>query len=327
VQPSEFYSGYYALPLAPDGFPFRYSYFKASGWLFRFDRNGIMMVDASLPKPAPVGTYAIRSAQEVFARILAEDSGAGMLEGGHSSTLAFASWYRAYPQDETITLYGWMRAFKPLNGGQPLVTLDNHLLKGDLSAVQEFGPSPQFAQATGRFHAENGLVAFEIDSWQPLDSQMEEAPIGTLQQQGDRVVLVTTEGETLVMPDVSADRSLPSLPMENVFVIGVRQGDVFQWKSLDLRMAESNNRGGGGGGGIGLYKLNLSGTPIAFPTATPVPQATLPVAGGGAAYTILAGDTLHSIAAAFGTVQRAERPANDLCRPGDHDPHFRIPES
>jgi hypothetical protein len=59
------------------------------------------------------------------------------------------------------------------------------------------------------------------------------------------------------------------LPFENVYIMGVTQGDIFEWKSFDTRMAHGGGGGGGGGGGQGFYKLNLTGTPVPLPTPMP----------------------------------------------------------
>ncbi len=75
----------------------------------------------------------------------------------------------------------------------------------------------------------------------------------------------------------------------------------------------NGGRGGGGGGGMGLYKLNLSGTPIPFPTATPVVTALPP--GSGYPYTVVAGDTVDSIAAAFGITPEELMTANGFTDP------------
>jgi LysM repeat protein len=58
--------------------------------------------------------------------------------------------------------------------------------------------------------------------------------------------------------------------------------------------------GGGGGGGYGFYKLNLSGTPIVFPTATPTGQGYTPEEiASFLRYPVQNGDTLSQIAAAY----------------------------
>jgi LysM repeat protein len=73
--------------------------------------------------------------------------------------------------------------------------------------------------------------------------------------------------------------------------------------------------GGGGGGGAGLYKLNLSGTPVPIPSPTAFFVPTALPAGEASQYTIQAGDTLSSIAAAFGTTAEILAAYNGLADP------------
>jgi LysM repeat protein len=74
------------------------------------------------------------------------------------------------------------------------------------------------------------------------------------------------------------------------------------WTSI-LYYADSSQLGGGGGGGgsgLGFYQLNLSGSPIVFPTATPVgitySEAEI---ASFLRYTVQTNDTLTSIAASY----------------------------
>jgi LysM repeat protein len=66
--------------------------------------------------------------------------------------------------------------------------------------------------------------------------------------------------------------------------------------------------GGGGGGGPGFYKLNLSGTPVPFPTTTAKTKVFL----GSTDYIVTEKDTLASIASSFGISLAQLAQANDL---------------
>jgi len=56
-------------------------------------------------------------------------------------------------------------------------------------------------------------------------------------------------------------------------VRGVMRSDVFDWQTINV-----GGGGGGGGGGVsGFYKINFSGTPVAFPTSTPPAPTPEPV--------------------------------------------------
>jgi LysM repeat protein len=308
VRPSEFFTGYYALPLTQDGLALQHEHFQSSGMLFKFGRNGIGMVQTSLLNFEQAGVYRIRSAQEAFERLLDPNAMAGIQEGMHGSTAAFPAWYRTYPQDTPVRLYGWLEVLQPVTAPEPLVLLSGRRVKGSLSDMAGFR-EPRYVMADGQLHLENGVEVFELQSW-ALFSNGEEGLQGTLEQRGDQVVLTTVDGETLLMPDVPSDIALP---LENVYALGVREGDVFSWNSFDLRMVSGG--GGGGGGGLGLYQLNLSGTPVPFPVPTSTPLPAIPTAGSGTQYTIQAGDTLGSIAARYGITAEALQEYNGLIDP------------
>jgi len=74
------------------------------------------------------------------------------------------------------------------------------------------------------------------------------------------------------------------------------------------RMESVRGNGGGGGGGPGFYKLNLSGTPVPFPTAITQSNGIQ----GSVEYIVTANDTLSSIAASFGVTLEQLVQANNL---------------
>jgi len=287
IEPSGLYSRYYVFPLAPDGIALHYDYFKASGLLFRFDNTGIISVEASLMNYDPVGKYGIITAEEALQKYLDSNATVGLIEGMHSSAKPAQAWHRYYPKDQTVTIFGWMNSVKSLEGGSPLVTLDNYTVIGDLAGINETTANT-FIEATGQFHAEDNADVFVLESWKVYDGY-DEGYQGTLQREGEEIVLITMENQKLILPDVPPD--VP-LPLENVYVMGVTRGDTFEWKSFDMRMTEGG--GGGGGGGIGFYKLNLTGTPMPLPT----PQQELNQGTGE--YVVQENDTRDSIAESYG---------------------------
>ena len=258
VSYSELHNAYFALPLSPDGSPLRFPHFAASGFQFSFDKEGIVSVYAILLQYEPIGTFGIISADEAFQKLLAPDPKYGTLEGGISPSGSPQAWVRKYPLDETITLYGWMNSIPSAEGGEPLISLDSYIVTGNTTGIDS-NMSDTYVEATGRFNTEAGTDYFVLDSWRAHASQ--EGWLGTLQRQGDDVVLVTSEHGTLLMPDVPAD--VP-LPLEDVYALGVTVGNTFEWNFFDLRMVDGG--GGGGGGGLGFYDVNLSGTPQPLPT-------------------------------------------------------------
>jgi LysM repeat protein len=217
----------------------------------------------------------------------------------HSSAKPAQAWHRYYPKDQTVTIFGWMNSVKSLEGGSPLVTLDNYTVIGDLAGINETTANT-FIEATGQFHAEDNADVFVLESWKVYDGY-DEGYQGTLQREGEEIVLITMENQKLILPDVPPD--VP-LPLENVYVMGVTRGDTFEWKSFDMRMTEGG--GGGGGGGIGFYKLNLTGTPMPLPT----PQQELNQGTGE--YVVQENDTRDSIAESYGmTTDELLSPARD----------------
>ncbi len=297
IRPAEVAGGYFAALQTPDGHPICYEDFRCAGLLFTLDEQGILSVDGDLPQYQPLGQYPILSAEEAFQKVLNPDE-AGILQAAATLGVPHA-WYRTYPTDQTITYYGWLDVIPAVDGGAPLILLNGYPATGHVADMQRL---EGFVKARGRFRRENGTLTFQVESWQPATGL--ENVNGTITRQADGSGLLTTpEGVTLTLPDLPAD--LP-LPLENAFVLGVRQGDTFEWVSIDLR----NQQHGGGGStvGQGFYRLNLTGTPVPFPT----PGAATPAGGGEQTYTVQPGDTLSQIASRFGVTVQALMEANHI---------------
>lgn len=260
---SETYAGYFVLPLLPGGFPLRHESFAANGLLFNFLGAELAAVEGRLISYESLGEYEIISAAEALDRALAPTPWYGVLDYFHGMPAPEDAWLRSYPQDERISVFGWMTALPATQGGAPLVSLDGYRVLGNLEGIAE--PLPLTSvEATGRFETQAGEVVFVLESWQPRDG---EGILGDLQQDGDSVVLLSTDGRRLQMPAVPED--VP-LPLENVYVMGVTVGEAFEWNTFDLRM---HGNAGGGGGGLGLFGLNLSRTPQELPEPDPAAQS------------------------------------------------------
>ena len=297
IEKSEMYGGWYVTPLTPDGFPIHYEFFNASGFLFTFDNSEIISVNASLMKYTQAGgAYQIRTAQDALQMLLGTNTGLyGTLGGSHSATRPIKGWSRVHPPNQTVTTYGWMSSSKSFDGSAPLVTFDGYTTTGNLSDIT--APlANTFVEVTGQFQVVDGLDTFKIESWKIYDGH-EDSLTGTIQRIGLDVVIETPDRGSFTLPDIPADFPLP---MENAFVVGVAQGNIFEWNSIDDRFQNGGAGGGGGSNGSGFYKLNLTGTPVPLPTVEPIPQ---PVGGGGGigvTYTVQAGDTLGKIASENG---------------------------
>ncbi len=309
ILPSEIYGGFLAAPLTPDGHIICYEFLKCAGLRFTLNEQGIVYVDGVLPKYEAIGQYGIISAQEAFQKFMNANGMAGMLEGMISPSAPIQTWTRARPLDQTLTLYGVLATLPSAEGGAPLVTLDGFTVTGNITDIPTAFDNI-FVKATGQFHEQNGIKIFALESWSAYDGY-EDGLFGAISLQNGQVILNTLDDEIFVLPDAS---ELP-LPLDNAFVIGVREGNIFQWKSIDLRNVQGG--GGGGGGGLGFYKLNLTGIPVPIPT---------PILGGGgggggggaegAAYTVQAGDTLSKIASDHGISVEALAQANGISDPG-----------
>jgi LysM repeat protein len=320
IQSSKTYGGYFVLPLTPDGRPICYEFFKCAGLLFTMDTKGILSVNGSLPKYEKLGQYGIISAEEALQKILdpnsmsnAETAG-GMLEGMHSPSGPIQTWMRPIPAGQTVTIYGWLSSVPSRDGGAPLITLDGYTVTGNIANIPA-EMANTFVEATGQIHDQNGALIFELDSWEARNDA-QDGLLGTISKRADgQIVITTPDNGALLLPDVPDN--LP-LPLENAFVIGVRNGEVFNWSSIDLRNTQGG--GGGGGGGRGFYKLNLTGTPVPFPTSQPASQPGGGGGGGGGngeqTYTIKAGDTLSKIASGFGVSVDELAQANGISDPG-----------
>ncbi len=304
IERSQLYGAYIAMPLTPDGFALHHEHLNFSGIRFYFNKESIEYLEASLLKYDETAAASIISAQEAFDKLLdpIAGNGAGVLMGVSSgSGPEEESWRRIFPLDQTITYFGYMNSTgKSINGSAPLVTLDGYTVTGNIGGVTE-NMQNVFVNATGQFHDSDGYKTFEIQTWKIHDGY-DEGYVGTIQREGEQVVINTLEGNKLIIPDMPSE--IP-LPFENVYIMGVTQGDTFEWKSFDTRMAQGGG-GGGGGGGQGFYQLNLTGTPVPLPTPMPAeaPPSTegMPVLEGtqGILHVILRESTDGSLRPEYG---------------------------
>jgi LysM repeat protein len=313
IEEAGLYGGYDVMPLSPDGFPLRYEYFSSLPMHIILDDSGqVLQLECNLMDYESIGPqkYPIITADEAFQKMLDDTIPAGKIESVHSASMSeIDEWKRDYPRDETITIYGYAHSDPALDLAKPhFIQIDGYTATGNTNGIEALEPNT-FIQATGEFIDDNGIGKFNVASWQPSPFQQDGLG-GTLRGKSGQVSFYTELGEQLtVEPDVPAD--LP-LPFENAFVVGVRKGDIYEWTVIDTRMSDSGHRGGGGSGGLGLYKLNLSGTPVSFPTVTPTPS----VGAGKANYIVRESDTLSSIAAKFGVTVEELMAANNIPEPG-----------
>jgi LysM repeat protein len=259
----------------------------------------------------PVGSYGIISAGEAFQRFMDPNRTNGIIESMHSATVPIRQWRRTYPMDQTLTIYGNVFSVQSIQPDKPpFIQIDGFPVVGQVAGLDRFSRLT-YVQATGRFVMENGIEKFSVDSWK-VSPVNEDGLIGTLQRENDQTILTAADSTRYALPAVPDD--VP-MPFENAYVIGTKTGDVFQWKLIDNRMAAGGGGGGGGGGGSGFYKLNMTGTPVPFPSPTQASGVTVEPGAGGSQYVVQAGDTLGSIAQAHGTTIDALMHANGITDP------------
>ena len=304
----ELRGGYIVQQLAPDGVPMQYEFYSVPVMQIMLDENGqVLSVTASLMDydQTPVGTFGIISAEDAFQKMLDDTIPAGKIESGHSASRPITEWRRVYPTNETISVYGYASSIPALDTStSAFVQIDGYTATGSLKGMDTLKPST-FVEATGQFIVENEIQEFKVESWK-VSKELEDGLAGTLHRDGAKVILSTTDqGDCTLVPDVPAD--LP-MPFQNAFVIGTKIGNTFDWKMIDDRMTAGG--GGGGGGGLGFHQLNISGTPIPFPTATPNPTLS-----SECNYVIQAGDTINSIASANGITADELMKANGMSDP------------
>ncbi|MBC7878562.1 MAG: LysM peptidoglycan-binding domain-containing protein [Anaerolineales bacterium] len=306
IEHSQLYGAYFALPLTSDGFALRHEHFKLNSMRFYFNKDSIEFVEASLLKYDETSTVGIISAQEAFAKLIdpVAANGPGVLMGMSSGSTEQESWRRIFPLDQTITYFGYMNSTgKSVTGGAPLITLDGYTVTGNIEGVTE-NMQNIFVEVTGQIHETNGFKTFEMQSWKIYDGY-DEGYVGTIQREGDQVVINTLEGNKFILPDMPSDIQLP---FENAYIMGVTQGNIFEWKSFDTRMSQGGG-GGGGGGGQGFYKLNLTGILVPIPT---LKSAQDSIGSEGTTYIVAEGDTLEKIAGDFGITVDAIMQANSF---------------
>jgi len=270
IDSTDMWGSYYITPLTPDGFAVHQEDLRPSGLLITLDASGqVASVQANLVDYQPVGTYAIRTAQEAWKAVLDAGIQSGKLEWMSSPSGLSREWLRTYPMNQTETIYNYVSSLPSTETGKaPLIMVGMVIATGNVAGLDQL-PANTLVEATGQFVVDGGVTKFNLDSWK-VTTLIEDGIEGTLELVNGQVTLSAQEGN-FQLADVPSDISLP---FENAFVAGVRLGNTFDWTSIDNRGGQNGHGGGGGGGGEGFYAINFSGTPEPLPT--PVPTALPP---------------------------------------------------
>jgi hypothetical protein len=265
---TDMWGKYYVTPLTPDGFAVHIEDLRPTGLLFTLDASGqVVSVQANLVDYQSAGTYAIRTAEAAWKILLDSAVQSGKLEWMYAPSGPSQAWQRTYPLQQTETIYAHVYSYPSAEAGNaPLILVGVYPATFNVAGLDQL-PSNTFIETTGQFLIDGGIKKFKIDSWK-VSALTEDGIEGVLELLNGQVTLSAQEGNFQLV-DVPSD--IP-LPFKNAFVIGVRQGNLFDWSSIDNRGGQHG--GGGGGGGQGFYKINMSGTPVPLPT--PVPTALPP---------------------------------------------------
>ena len=308
---SGLYGGYTLQQLSPDGLLIEYESYSQPSVHITLDKNGNvlgMTVLMANYDPNTVGSYGIISADEALQRVLDDNMSVGKLEtshgGGEENYVPPQVWYNEFPDDQTVTIFGNVLSNKSVDPSKPSISFINSVQAiGNINGLDAL-ENNTFIEAAGRFVLENGVRKFDVDTW---DQNVQFSYVfGEARRQGDQVVFINEDGSNTeyVLIDPPADLPLDvQYPESQITVSGALADGNLYWTYMDYIADTSNiGGGGGGGGGLGFYQLNLSGTPIPFPTATPVQPGSEYTAAELASfirYTVQPDDTLGSIASAY----------------------------
>jgi LysM repeat protein len=308
VAKSDALGGYALQQVSPDGMLMQFDSQTQPAMRITLDSNGnVLTVLATMMNydPAPIGSFGIISADEALQMVLDDTLPGGKLEtsssgGPGEDFIPPQLWYRDYPDNQTVTIFGNVSSSRPVDSSKPaIVFIDSVSTLGNIAGMENL-EYYTFVKAAGTFVMDGDVRKFNVESW---DTNAQSAYLtGTVRRDGDQFIL-TTDEDGSQYPIMAAPADLPldidptksQLSFEGMIV----DGEV-DWRSITFYPDASQMGGGGGGGGYGFYKLNLSGSPIPFPTSIPEGQGyTQAEIAGFLKYTIQDGDTLGKIAQTY----------------------------
>ena len=264
---------FYVMPLTLDKQPVFFDFGAMQRMSIHVSPDGqIISLDAYLLNvdPQPMGKFGLISAEDAWQKFL-QDASPGVLQSSHSGTFERSLWHRTYPDDQPVTLYGNVQSFAPAETGKPpFITIDGFTATGNTAGMEKLAYNT-FAQAQGQFFSENGIRKFKVVVWQTFDQSKLLGLEGSLRSQGGNVIF-SSSGTDYILEAVPAD--VP-VPLENVSISGVAKGTQLDWQDI-FYFKNPNHQGGGGGCGGSFAKLNLNGTPVPWPTSTPVANPSEP---------------------------------------------------
>jgi hypothetical protein len=206
---------------------------------------------------AAVGNYPIRTAEEAWQTVVNEgidyrrsffslypDPDHAVPEPPPSRGEAeetYRYWERTYRDGETVTLYSYAMVFVPLaESDTPRVQVDRYLLEGpatELWAMARETQRPWYLEAIYRERPDGARL--ELVTWRPATEPEYAYHEGTVRREGGRTLLLSDEGERLLLPNAPAD--LPE--GARVYVHGWPGGEgdgngLFNWSGMGLLVKE-----------------------------------------------------------------------------------------
>jgi len=323
VEPEGGPSGGYVLrQLSPDGLPMM-SETQGSTRITLDEEGNILSFSMSIIdyEPASLGNFKILTAREALKQMVAETFLGGSVQSGGSVPDPSAAppqyWYHDYPDHQTVTVYGSVLSYPAVDSNTPAIMfIENVPVIGSTSGMETLSEYA-YIQATGQFVVENGVRKFNIEAW-TQEVQMTCAT-GSARRAGEQVIITNQTEGTSEYNLVDPPSDLPlntTFPDTQLVSCGVILDGQFYWTSIQYYTDPSQMGGGGGGGGF-FYQLNLSSTPVPFPTVTPAQPSAYSSAELSAfpKYMVQSGDTLQKIAAAYNVSAEDILQANGMSDP------------
>lgn len=208
-----------------------------------------------LSRLASLGDYPLRSAEEAWQLVLSEgfdyqrvtfnilmDPNAAPQQPVENlvDEELYRYWQRTFTDGESIILYPYPTVFRPVNAAiagdaTPRIMVEQFELVGtaeQLQALAAYAGKQVRISGTVRQY-EFGQV-IELVEWQPVEFQEYTFREGNIRHEGDQTLLVTDEGETILIPGAPAELA----DGERIYVSGwsIEQVEgatpVFNWQGL-----------------------------------------------------------------------------------------------
>lgn len=305
--------------LSPEGLPMQFDTYSMQVSRITLGADGnVAYAEFNLMNydPEPLGSYGIISAQDALDALLTDNTQVGYTESGYGpATDPPMRWYREYPDNQLVTISASLTKYNSAQaGGHPLLFLDGIQAIGETASLEPLN-NYRFVVATGQFVVENGVRKFSVETVKTDVPQQN--IIGVLRNEGGEIIITSNSGEDYVVLDAPADLPLNTDPVKSYLGIsGVFIDGNLDWSSIQFFEDASDMGGGGGGGGYGFYPINLSGTPIPFPTpASPDQKYSPEELASFLQYIVKEGDTLQSIAAEYNITVEDIMSANYMTDP------------